>query len=175
MPSNLETTSPLALTKAAGDDASLELIYRRYSGWLAAKLTRSYGPRLADDLMQETYIRFAPYQKGREIRHPQALLWKIAQNLARNHHRRHAAREDLSVAWETLDDDHVARAPHQFEALVFKDMVLSLPPPLRHVVVLSRFSGMTNAEVALCTGTSVATVERRLAKAMRLCARHLLS
>lgn len=173
MPPNLESSPSLTLSAPAPEDDSLELIYRRYSAWLAGKLTHTYGARLADDLVQETYIRLAPYQKGREIRHPQALLWKIAQNLARNHHRRHAVREELSVAWETVADDQLARAPHQFEALVFKDVVLKLPPPLRHVVVLSRFGGMTNAEIAEHCAVSVATVERRLARAMQICAQQM--
>jgi RNA polymerase sigma factor (sigma-70 family) len=144
-------------------------LYRRYAGWLTAALRRRYGAR-AEDLVQETYIRIAPYQAAGEIRHPQALLMRIACNLARNQLRADANGERFARLLE--EDGHSvgrAVAPDQHQALLFKQVVLDLPPIFRDVMILSRFTGLTNQEIALRLGVAVKTVEWRLAKAVALC------
>ncbi|CAN0502806.1 unnamed protein product, partial [Phaeothamnion confervicola] len=43
-----------------GEDKGLDLLYRRYSGWLTGMLRRRFGASIgdsADDLVQETYVR----------------------------------------------------------------------------------------------------------------------
>ena len=123
--------------------ASFSDIYNRYSNWFRARLVRRYGAQDAEDLLQETWVRLVPYQSTREIRHPQALLMRIASNLAadrtarRAHRSRHAAELNCSSGrWH--------ESPAQTAELLAKQLVLSLPVPLRDVFVLSRFGGLTN-------------------------------
>jgi len=100
------------------------------------------------------------------------LLLRVATNLARNQIRAEATRRRLA---ETLERETVdgVDAPSQLESLVFKQAVLSLPVIFRDVMILSRFTGMTNAEIAERLGLSIKTVEWRLAKALVLCAQQL--
>ena len=165
-----ESAGPLA---PAAEDVDLAGLYRRYAGWLRALLRRRYGPE-TEHLVQETYIRLAPFHAANEIRHPQALLARVADNLARNELRAEACRRRLAARLEQdaapVGDAH---APDQLEALLFKQVVLALPPLFRDVIVLSRFTGLTNAQIAARLGVPVKTVEWRLARALALCAQRL--
>jgi RNA polymerase sigma factor (sigma-70 family) len=71
----------------------------------------------------------------------------------------------------TLDD--IALEGDQEYLLALKRTILSLPPDLRHVFVLSRFTAMTNVQIAEQLGVSVKTVEYRMRKALLLCAERL--
>jgi RNA polymerase sigma-70 factor (ECF subfamily) len=64
--------------------------------------------------------------------------------------------------WVTAADAPVDR-------LHLKQVLLTMPPLYRDVFVLSRFDGMTYPEIALAHGISLATVERRMAKAVEHC------
>ena len=60
--------------------------------------------------------------------------------------------------------------PDQHEATFINEVVLGLPRNLRDVYCLSRFAGLTYAEIAVHQGISVKAVEKRLTKAFKLCA-----
>lgn len=148
------------------------MIYSRYSGWLKARLVRRYGLQDAEDLLQETWLRLAPYHADQHIRHPQALLMRIASNLAadrtarRVHQSRHAADASQSHGWG-------CEMPHQTAEVLAKQLVLGLPEPLRDVFVLSRFGGLTNSQIGEQLGISPKTVEWRMTKALAHCAAQL--
>lgn len=61
-----------------------DALYNRYSSWFKSRLIRRYGIEEAEDLAQETWLRFGPYQGRTEVAHPRALLLRIAANLAAN-------------------------------------------------------------------------------------------
>ncbi|MDZ4372857.1 MAG: RNA polymerase sigma factor, partial [Phenylobacterium sp.] len=145
--------------------ASLNGLYRRYSGWLGKRLRGRVGVDEAADVVQETYLRLAPYLIE-DIRHPKALLLRVALNLVRDERRRMALRDRAMQGaipiWVTAVDAPVDR-------LHLKQVLLTMPPLYRDVFVLSRFDGMTYPEIALAHGISLATVERRMAKAVEHC------
>jgi len=132
------------------------------------RLVRRYGRQEAEDLIQDTWLRFIPYQAKTNVKRPRALLLSIATNLAvdlgrrrsrgRNHEHSQAA-AGLSVEWPSQNDEMFA-----------KDLILSLPQPLRDVFVLSRFGGLTNNQIAEQLGISPKTVEWRMTKALAHCA-----
>ncbi|QBQ48458.1 RNA polymerase sigma factor [Brevundimonas naejangsanensis] len=148
-----------------GAAASLNGLYRRYSGWLGRRLRGRVGADEAADVVQETYLRLAPYLLE-DIRHPKALLLRVALNLVRDERRRMALRDRAMQGaipmWVTAADAPVDR-------LHLKQVLLTMPPLYRDVFVLSRFDGMTYPEIALAHGISLATVERRMAKAVEHC------
>jgi RNA polymerase sigma-70 factor (ECF subfamily) len=125
-----------------------------------------------EDLVQETYLRAARYEETQANRHPKALLLKIAVNLARDQMRRAKARgrPEPLAANDTAPVMEAACEGEQEYLLELKRVVLGLPPDLRHVFVLTRFTGMTYADVARHLGVSVKTVEWRMSKALAICA-----
>jgi RNA polymerase sigma-70 factor (ECF subfamily) len=164
----------------ADDDGhgGLEMLYRRYGAWLGAALVRRFGSVItpfAEDLVQETYVRIAPYQAAGAIRHPQALLMRIASNIARDHLRREQVSRRASPDFQGRPEQgaDIHQEAEQVAALQLKELILSLPPKLRDVFVLSRFGGLTYEEIAHHCGVSVKTVEWRMTKALALCASRL--
>jgi len=148
-----------------GAAASLNGLYRRYSGWLGKRLRGRVGADEADDVVQETYLRLTPYLLE-DIRHPKALLLRVALNLVRDEHRRLVRRDRaLQGAAPILG----TAADEPVDRLHLKQILQTMPPLYRDVFVLSRFDGMTYPEIALAHGISLATVERRMAKAVEHC------
>ena len=168
----MERKIPQAATQpeAAWNDApGLDVLYRRHAKWLAAMLRRRFGRGFdaeADDIVQETYARLAAQDSV--IHRPQALLMRMASNLARDVLRRRAVRGRHA--------DDVQRGPPPegvlagaLDELVVKETVLSIPEPYRDVFVLSRFDGLTYEEIATRCGLSIKSVEWRLSKAIAHC------
>lgn len=156
------------------EDLGLEALYRRYSGWLVAKLRRRFDPGLADDLMQETYLRVARYG-ATGIRHPQALLMRVAINVGNDYFRRGAGQASAAALHAPHDaaEIEVADPAPQAEHLLLKEIVLSLPPLYRDVFLLSRLAGLTYEDIAEQLDVSVKTVEWRMSKALAFCAARL--
>ncbi len=148
-----------------GTAASLNGLYRRYSVWLGNRLRRQVGSDDAADVVQETYLRITPYLLD-DIRHPKALLLRVALNLVRDEKRRLATRERAASLGELPQDIIPSDA---VDRLHLKQILQTMPPLYRDVFVLSRFDGMTYSEIALAHGISLATVERRMAKAVEHC------
>jgi RNA polymerase sigma-70 factor (ECF subfamily) len=75
---------------ATMDEAVFHHLYRRTARPLRAYLLRSSGDlALAEDLLQETYLRMLKSGfEGEDERHRRNYLYRIATNLLRDHHRR---------------------------------------------------------------------------------------
>ncbi|NWE53821.1 RNA polymerase sigma factor [Brevundimonas sp. P7753] len=140
---------------------TLSELYRSHSKWLSTRL-RHLGVESPDDVVQETYLRIAPYQARGEVRHPKSLLLRIATNLVAEEGRR-TQRQRRHAATAPLWTD----APTQTEAVLLKQLVLKLPQPERDIFMLSRFGSLTNEQIAARLDLSVKTVERRITRALK--------
>jgi len=147
----------------------LNALYRQYARWLAGRLRAHVDPDQAADVVQETYLRAAPYSAG-GIRHPRAFLLRIAMNVVRDESRRRK-RGGSSEPFTELADP--GEAAGQVEALMMKQAVLTMPALYREVFVLSRFAGMSYPEIAAARGLSVKAVEWRMSKALQHCVEQL--
>ena len=172
----LKQDGPVLAPQAEPATESIDHLYRRHGAWLLGALRGRFGAAVSDiaeDLVQETYLRLAPRTSTASIARPRALLMRIASNLALDHFRRRSldtrALKQLGAA--------AAPSPHQsagpLAALELREIILGLPEPLRDVFVLSRFGGLTYEEIAHHFGLSVKTVEWRMSKALALCAEGL--
>ena len=159
-------TEAKQLQADAGD--GLNRLYRRYAAWLNRRLRARLGPEAAADVVQETYLRIAPYAES-AIRHPKALLLQVALNLVRDESRREARRH---LAFQQHKPAEAEAAP-QFDQVLLAQVVLAMPPLYRDVFVLSRFEAMTYSEIGRTLGISVKTVEWRMSKALDYCASRL--
>lgn len=156
----------------SGAPVSLDVLYERYAEWFRVRLIRRYGPQDAEDFAQEAWLRMAPYHGANHIRHPKALLLRIASNLAvdafgrRRRRERYASETQGALGWDV-------QLPVQTDAMFAKQVILGLPQPLRDVFVLSRIKGLSNRQIAEQLGISPKTVEWRMTKALAHCAAQL--
>lgn len=150
--------------------SGIEELYRSHVAWLRRALGYRLGGQIdVDDVVQDTYVRATRYNDDAALLYPKALLLRIALNIARDEIRRDARipANDLALSRD------IAVEGDQEYLLALKRTVLSLPPDLRCVFLLSRFSAMTNLQIAEHLGVSVKTVEYRMRKALLLCSERL--
>lgn len=158
---------PTAPTAPSVATSPLAEAFLRHEAWLLKALIRRYGPTAAADIAQETYLR-AQKVTYEVVRHPRALLLKMAMNLASNRFRK-SSREVLVDPHDPVLERSSA-PPSQDEAAFFVQMVMALTPKLRDVFVLSHVKGLSYREIAQLRGISVKAVEKRMSLAIAKCA-----
>ena len=161
----MATDEELIAAVAAGDEAALATLYRRYERPLHAFLTRYTGGRDVDDLVQETWLRIVR-AAGRfdPARRFSTWLFQIALNLARDWRRR--------PPLEPVDPDDTGRlaAPDRHApidaGLDARRLLAALPEAQRAVVILRHFHDLGEDEVAAILDIPRGTVKSRLHHAM---------
>ncbi len=169
----LETGDASLAGELRMDSDAFAGFYERSARSLWAYLARVSGdPALADDLMQEAYLRFlnAPCAPDGEVA-CRRYLFRIATNLMRDHWRRPgtASIEDLS---ETLFA--VVDGSAQSEAQAMLGPALArLRPRDRQLLWLAHAEGYTHKEIAEITGLQSASIRLLIFRARRKIARLL--
>lgn len=129
----------------------------------------------AEDVAQESYLKLYRLARPDEASYPRALLFRTATNLAIT---RLAARErDKLVAMDPLDLDALGNQQWSAEtAAMYTEAVdelnltiKSLTPRTRQVLVMHKFLGMTNQEIADELGITHSTVEQHVTRALAQC------
>lgn len=147
--------------------------YQRSAPALRAYLARVSGnPALADDVLQESYLRFlcASQPEGGEVNY-RRYLYRIATNLLHDHWRR--------PKFGSLED-----IPEQFLAAqdlsVQVDLQAALDPAMaqmrprdRQLLWLAHAEGYSHREIAEITGLATASIRLLLFRARRKIARLL--
>ena len=147
--------------------------YQRSAPVLRAYLVRVSGNHaLADDLLQESYLRFlcASRPEGGEVNY-RRYLYRIATNLLRDHWRRpHAACiEDVPERFLAARDQLSG-----IESQVTLDpALLQMRPRERQLLWLAHAEGYSHREIAEITGLNAAGIRLLLFRARRKIARLL--
>lgn len=119
----------------------------------------------ADDVVQETFIRARAYAPEGLTRHPKALLLKIARSIILN-----AARDASRKKRDPMGYEPATWQPaDQYQRILLAEIIAAIPQPYRDTFILSRFDGMTYAEIARAQGVTVKVVEWRVARALAIC------
>lgn len=158
----------------AGNLAAFEALYDRHHRRVFTFLLRSLGERrAAEDLLQETFLRvFAHREEYRPTAAFKAWLFTIARNLLVDQLRQRSGSRDLESV-ENLEAvaDPGATPLQQAEARELGERlqaaVLRLPPSQREVLLLSRFVGLSDAEIADIIGGPPGAVRVTLHRALR--------
>lgn len=156
-----------------GNVAAFQNLYERHHRSLFTFLLRLLADRpTAEDLLQETFLRVYLH---RETYRPTATfrtwLFTIARNLAVDQLRRGG------IAWERPGEDQRAEVPdsspsplRRVEAAErleeLENALRQLPPGQREVLLLSRYAGLSHAEIAQVTGSSPEAVRVALHRAL---------
>lgn len=157
--------------EARASDAWIADLYRRHARWLTRRLRRRFGDD-ADDYAQEAWRRLlVSYGGSPLVRHPRALLLRIATNAGLDGVKQASRRKRIPETASTPESGTV-EAPQE-AALALEEIVLALPEQLRDVFLLSRFGGLTNRQIAEQLGISPKTVEWRMTRALAHCAAQL--
>jgi RNA polymerase sigma factor (sigma-70 family) len=135
----------------------------------------------ADDILQDTYLRFSGYAGEQAITNPRAFLYRIAANLTTDHARANRRRplEPLDAHEIELPDEKqpipeiLVEQQQQLESLYIA--LTELPPLCREVFILSRFEGQTHEQIARRLGMSTSWVEKNIVQALKHCKRQLQS
>src|SRR5712671_6379845 len=119
---SVRTDADLVRAAQAGDVASFELLYARYSPVVHSILLGRFPPADADDVTQNVFI--TAYTKLNSLREPAAFAgWiaRTARNAAEDHRRRMEDTVELDAAYATQetqsDDAEAARALKAIRAL----------------------------------------------------------
>ena len=159
------------------DDEAFAAFYERSARSLWAYLARTSGDSaLAEDIMQESYVRFLclanppSYLAEGEIA-CRRYLFRIASNLLRDHWRRPRA-----SSIEDLPENLFARAEHQgqFDSqMILGPALASMRPRDRQLLWLAHAEGYSHREIAEITGLATASIRLLLFRARRKIARLL--
>jgi RNA polymerase sigma-70 factor, ECF subfamily len=160
----------LAVRVTAGERSALSLLVERHHGPLLGYLYRlTEGDRsLAEDLVQETFMRVLcqeSYQPGRPFK---PWLYAIATNLAHDHFRSPASRKSESTEDDTtpeLRDE--SPSPEELTQVVDrKEVVMTAVRKLgweyRTVLLLRYYQGLSLQEIAGAMNLPLGTVKSRL-------------
>jgi len=170
IPNVLAGDAPLAAGAPACRDMDSEAFagfYQRSARPLWAYLARvSADPALADDLMQESYVRFlcADHPNDGEVA-ARRYLFRIATNLLRDYWRRPRA-----ASVHDVPEEFFAAADHsaQFESHAMLGPVFAeLRPRDRQLLWLAYAEGYSHREIAEVTGLASASIRLLLFRARR--------
>jgi len=154
-------------TEPAMDSDRFAAFYERSARPLWAYLARASGnPALADDLMQESYVRFlcAGSPGDGEIV-SRRYLFRIASNLLRDYWRKPRA-----VALEDLPEDRSAARDTSAQTdcrLTLDPALARLRPRDRQLLWLAHAENYTHREIAEITGLAVTSIRLLLFRARR--------
>lgn len=164
---SIEAVDRARVAEAPMDSDAFAQFYQRSAHSLWAYLARASGdPALADDLMQESYVRLlcVSLPEEGEVAH-RRYLFRIATNLLRDHWRRPGTSsiEDLPEEFFSSSDGH-ARSDTQ---ALLAPALAKMRPRDRQLLWLAHAEGYSHSEIAEITGLGRASIRLLLFRARR--------
>jgi RNA polymerase sigma-70 factor (ECF subfamily) len=153
------------------DEAAFRRLHHRTARPLRAYLIRACGDlALADDLVQEAYLRFLRSGfEGEDDDHRKNYLFRIATNAMRDHFRRRRQETDEVPERDT--------APSHVEAVHLRSDVggamSELSPNDRQMLWLAYVEGSSHEEIATALGLRTASIRSMLFRARQRLAKEL--
>ena len=153
-----------------GDEDAFAALVCRWQAPVARFLTRLVGrPDLVPDLCQEVFLRV--YMARTRYRPSAAFstwLYRIALNVGRDALRRHRREPQPLAEGEQPTAEGLAEAHCEQQELAHAigQALAELPEPLREVLVLRHYEGMSFEEIARLLGTPASTLKSRFATAL---------
>jgi len=123
---------------------------------------------LSEDLAADVFIKLWENRQKVERETLKSYLYKIAQNLAYNHHKRN----EIQLKFEknhqkdsNMETPHYSLEEREFHDFLEK-VISDLPEPSRVVFLMNRMDDLTYKEIADRLNISVKAVEKRMSKAL---------
>jgi RNA polymerase sigma factor (sigma-70 family) len=146
---------------------------------LRQRLTRRLGSEdLAQEALQETWLRLGRFSDAVVIQRPDAYLFRIALNVAadrREAKHRHLNQAEVNalihMADDMLDPARIMEAREEFAAL--ERALEELPSRQRAIFILARVEEVAHDDIARRFGISSRMVEKELRRALDHCSERL--
>jgi RNA polymerase sigma factor (sigma-70 family) len=162
------------------DPLSADSFRRFYGDILHYLRKRTENPSDAADMTQDVFTQWLDYRDRAKVEQPRAFLFQMARNLLRDHWRkqkvRHIVQPQLEGDAEPVTDeqhDPMAAAQRQQRLEHLKVVLAELSPRRREALMLHRFEGLSQAQIAERMGISLSMVEKHIAFALLHCKRRL--
>ena len=177
---NLESQSDeqLMVDYANGNAAAFEELFRRYGQRLYNLFLRSVRrPDWAEDLLQECFLRVIEARQRYQPRNAfSSWIYTIAMNLVRDRYRSLARRGNPAGSEDSDSNSAVtpsaAERPDEYVAVnqaaaAVADAVNALPPEQREVILLSKYQGLSFAQIAAVLNTTPEAAKQKAYRAMQ--------
>ncbi len=135
----------------------------------------------AADMTQDVFTQWLDYRDRAKVEQPRAFLFQMARNLLRDHWRKQQVRRSVHV--DSADAPTEAVTDEQNEPMAaalriqrlehLKEVLAELSPRRREALMLHRFEGLSQAQIAARMGISTSMVEKHIAFALLHCKRRL--
>ncbi|ARB44765.1 MULTISPECIES: RNA polymerase sigma factor [Alloalcanivorax] len=155
-----------------------DLLVQRYDEFRQRLYSRLGSHQLAEDALQETWLRIERMQEGTRVHHPAAYLFRIAMNVAEEQRRKHArvmTLDEVDDLYQMADElaDPAREALGEQEIRIFRRALAELPRRRRAIVTAARIEDTPHAEIAERFGVSLRTVEKELRAGLQHCCERL--
>ena len=127
---------------------------------------------LAEDLVQETFIKVWNKRNDIQLDTVKSLLYTIANNLLMNHFnhqsvvREHQKNSSIAVS-SNMSSPQFVMEEKEFEKKL-NDAISNLPEDCREVFLMNRIEKLKYKEIAERLGLSVKAIEKRMSKTLGL-------
>jgi RNA polymerase sigma-70 factor (family 1) len=125
---------------------------------------------LADDIVQEVFLKLWTNLKNVKDETVKALLYTISSNTIKNHFKHQKVvynfqKQDQASDSDTTDEaDSLLRQEELNRKL--QDALAEIPEKSRDVFLMNRIEGLTYADIAERLGLSVKAIEKRMSEAL---------
>lgn len=155
----------------------LELWFAQHAARLRARLLRRVRrPSVAEELAQEVFVRMLRGPDIDTIMNPEAYLFTVADNLAREHARREIREGDIFDVDDPLVQEQLAELPgfagqRDTEQRIKRlhEVLQQLSAKCQAAVVMRYWHGMSYEEIAQRLGVSTNMVKKYLSQALARC------
>jgi RNA polymerase sigma-70 factor (family 1) len=169
------------LERLSKNDASAyKLLFDTYYIWLCNYVcSLCNDPELAEDLAQETMIKF--WEKRKKIIVKTSLknyLFRICHNEFLQHIRKKKIKVDFldQVRWDVLTAVYEEeKTPESNRIEILNKLIDQLPPRCKEVFILNKLERRKYKEIANDLGISIKTVENHMSKALSFLREHATS
>ncbi|PHR57773.1 MAG: RNA polymerase subunit sigma-24 [Robiginitomaculum sp.] len=146
-------------------------------------IARLRNPTLAEDVLQDLYIKLAECRLPEQIENQTGFLFRMASNLAFDHIRKIKRSKVRDHAWsdlnhEKIGNDYKIDTPHVDDALIAKERLAalmlcleSLSPKAREAFTRHKIRGQSYRQVADEMDITIGTVGKHMVKALK----HIMS
>jgi RNA polymerase sigma factor (sigma-70 family) len=159
----------------------LERLFSEQGGALRAFLYRRVRKHPdAAELAQEVYVRMLRVPDMTSIRNPEAYLYAVASNLAKEHAHREARDKSVLDIDDPLVQEQLAELPpfagqldRDTRIARLREVLGQLSPKCRAAVVLQYWHGLSYEEIGERLGVSTNMVKKYLSQALVHCRRRM--